>query len=246
MSIVRAYTWSLVLYCSVEEFAPLRDKARHWAYCVHDKDFVTEEDGTRRPKETHTHVIVTFENEQSLVAIKKLIDSNQNVLGQPLKNKVTQSGGGESVRGMWNYLIHRFNEDKHQYEESERICDDLEYWQHRCKEELDIFAKNDSFFEDLTSEDFSIEAMGRKYGRDFMKNMHHYMSFRQSIINERQWEKERKAKAEQDALWQELEQFALENCLDREEIKNSLYYMAMHAHAEREMHKLFTIPKKKN
>lgn len=242
MSTLRAYTWGVVSYASLDEIQPLLDKAKHWAYCVHDKDTIIDDTGKRVPKETHTHIIVTFEDEQSQKQVRSMVNSNQNTLAQPLKNTIRRTNmNGESVRGLWKYLIHEDQdpEEKYLYDTWERKCDDLEYWQHRCKEEADAFAKDDSFFEDLTSSEFSVEAMGRKYGRDFMKNINHYLAYRSAVINEREWAEERKREEERVAKWEELEQFCLENCLEFEELKNGLYFTAMQERAKRERNELF-------
>lgn len=189
----RAYTWCVVTYAPYKEFEPLLDSAKHWAFCLHDQDFVILDDSTKKEKEPHTHIIVTFDREKSFKQVREMIVSDQNTLAQPIRNKDRYSK--DSVRGAWRYLIHEGEDEtqKHLYEESKRICDDLQYWEHRVKEELDTFSKEDTFFEDLTStENFSITYMGRKYGRDFIKNMEAYLKFRNTASIETKYEEAQK------------------------------------------------------
>lgn len=175
----RKYTWAIVTYASREEFQPLLDKARHWAYCLHDKDFVTNDTGARVPKEPHTHIIATFEQNVSLSTVRGMVDSKQNTLAQEART--------DSIRGLWKYLIHEGENEleKHLYDESERICDDPEYWKRRAKDDLLQMVSQEQFYEDLLADDMSICEMGRKYGRDFIKNLDRYMNYRYKAKIER-------------------------------------------------------------
>lgn len=213
--------------------------ARHWAYCHHDKDFKVTDEGERVAKEPHTHIIVTFEHEISLKRIREHIGSEANTLGQTLRN--TTYDGKESLRGLWRYLIHEGEnpEDKHVYDEQERICDDIDYWTRRCDEEARTLFKNESFFEDLTSEEFSFEVMGRKYGRDFIKNSNRYLEYRRQVLSERSYTEEQIREQERAEKWHEIEAFCHENSLDWEEVKTGLYFFATKARSEREREAYF-------
>lgn len=190
MSTQRAYTWGIVTYAhNPNEFQTILDKARHWAFALHDKDTEIQDDGTRRKKPPHYHIIATFENEQSWQQVKAMVVSDQNTFAQPAKDK--DKSNKAIVRGLWKYLIHDGEnpEEKYIYPENARRCDNIDYWKHRCEQELDLLTKEDSFFEDLTAtEGFTIAGMGRKYGRDFMKNMNTYLTYRNAVLREQEKE----------------------------------------------------------
>lgn len=233
MSTIRAYTWCVITYAKPKDFQRLLDSAMHWAYAYHDKDWRFSDEGEKIPKEPHYHVLLAFENEQSLKQLKERIDSTQNVFGQRLHNKAQ---GKESVRGIWDYLTHRDEDpnEKFIYDESIRISDDLSYWEKRCQKELLSTATNDSFFEDLLSDDFNLKDMGRKYGRDFIKNHRSYLEYRRNTLQEQEY-------LHNKELWQELEQFCTENMISWEDARTSLMYISVELHARREADKLFNI-----
>lgn len=227
----RAYTWGVVTYATPEEFQPLLDSAKNWCYTLHDKDWVVDDTGERKPKEPHYHIILSFENEQSFKQVRERVVSAQNTLAQRLKN---QSCGKESVRGLYDYLTHRNEnpEEKYIYDDSIRVSNDIAYWEHRCRKELAMLNTQDSFYEDLLSDDFDIALMGRKYGRDFIRNMKNYCAYRNAVLQERRIKREKE-------LWQELEEFCVENMISWEEARQSLYYISVELHARREADKLF-------
>lgn len=187
MANARAYTWFCVTYAKPKEYQALLNKAKHWAYAHHDQDFIIEDDGNMKPKEPHTHIIVTFEQKQSFEQIRALVESEQNTLAQPCNTKDGQ--GRECVRGMFKYLIHEGEDPniKYIYDKSRRKTDDDAYWQKRIGEDLQSLCVGDDFLDDLISQDFSVLAMGKKYGRDFMKNYARYVDYRNACL----WELKR-------------------------------------------------------
>lgn len=201
----RAYTWGIVTYATESEFSPLLQASKHWAYATHDKDFIVDDTGEIKPKETHTHIIVTFEQFKSFKQVRELVQSEQNTLAQPITNK--DRNGADSVRGLFKYLIHE-DEDptiKYIYDKAHRHTDDDAYWERRIGKELEDLSDKDSFFEDLTSEDFSVAYMGRKYGRDFMKNYGRYLEYRRAVERERAEERAQESFDEVLAVFKELE-----------------------------------------
>ena len=242
MATYRAYTWGVVSYeTDLVKIQPLLDSANHWVYALHDKDMQSQDDGTKRLKDPHYHIILTFENEQSSKQIIERVNTDQNLFTEGIKNTIKGSTT-QSVRGLYRYLIHdgQNPEEKYIYDASIRVHDDLDYWQHRCKEELDIYAKDESFFEDLTARDgFSVTIMGRKYGRDFMKNMGAYLEYRRAYLSELEWNEAMEKEREREEKWREIEKFCLDNFLEWDEIKNGLYFSAMKARTERERMALF-------
>lgn len=179
----RKYTWAIVTYASREEFTPLLDRANHWAFCYHDKDWKVDDEGKRVPKEPHTHILATFKENLSFESVRRLIDSEQNTLAQKARN---EEG---SIYALYRYLIHADESplEKNIYDDSDRIVDDKSYWLKRCNERV-LGASHETFFEDLLSDDFSIRDMGRKYGRDFIKNLSSYMDYRRRVLIQDQYD----------------------------------------------------------
>lgn len=174
----RAYTWSLISYATIEELERLFREAKHWAYCIHDKD-VNEESGEL--KERHIHVLVTFEKHQSFPQICALIDSNQNTLGE-CRRKCGDKWINLNVQCLYDYLIHYSYTDKYQYDESERVVDDGSYW---ARYEKGKRPTGDEFLADLLDEYMNerdlLQTMAKKYGRDFIKNYERYVAFRYKL-----------------------------------------------------------------
>lgn len=74
---------------------------------LHDKDV----DPTGEAKKPHYHVILVFNNSTTYLNVKSLCDSVNGTIPIHL----------ESVRGMYRYLTHKDNPDKHQYQETDII-----------------------------------------------------------------------------------------------------------------------------
>lgn len=157
----RLYRWSLITYASFDDFKPLLEKSLHYAYIYHDKD----------NNEPHYHILVTFSQHISLSAIKKLIDSNQNTLGQPLKDNLA----------MFEYLTHEnlSETEKEIYSTESRICDNLAFW---TSATVDKDQENEQFIDDLLN--LSAYEMAKKYGRDYIRNYERYKLFRAVLIDE--------------------------------------------------------------
>lgn len=178
----RAYTWSLISYASNEELQRLFDSAKHWAYAYHDKD--TNEDGI--PKEPHTHIIVTFEQQKSIKSIQDIIASEQNTLGE-CRRKCGSTWIPLNIKSLFDYLIHEGYPDKYQYDPEERVYDSTKYWG-RFITDKTAFDSNSDFFNDLTAPYKSIYElelfMAQKHGKDYIKNRVAYLSFRNQVLLE--------------------------------------------------------------
>lgn len=161
----RRYSHSLVTYASEEEFSDLLKLAKHYAYICHDRDI--NEDGT--PKERHYHILITFEREKSLQWIRKHIASDQNTLSQPIND----------LGSAYEYLWHKNDSKKAQYDQGEVITDSHEYWKRYTSEEITGEDKNEMFVNDLMAEDYKPLEMAKKYGRDFIRYFKQYNEFRE-------------------------------------------------------------------
>lgn len=219
---VRAYTWSVITYDPITDYQALIAKCNKWVYAYHDKDWVVDEFGNKKPKGPHYHNLLSFEQQVSYEYIKGLCNTEHTIMGQIVKNKMPN--GEQSVRGAWDYLTHRGEnpEEKFLYDDDIRISNDIEYWIKRCDKEVIDLATNDSFLDDLLNieVEFDLQYMGRKYGRDFIKNMNSYVHYRETVlgINKRKREKE---------LWEEIEKFCVDNAITWQEAKVALQYASV-------------------
>lgn len=163
----RRYTHCLVSYASIDELKPLLSQCKHYAYIYHDLDKTSP----------HYHVIATFDREKSLAWIRKQIPSDQNTFGQSIKGDVDD---------VLLYFTHtKTKGEKHIYDKSLIVYDCEDYWRKRSKDDSGEENPNDVFMDDLLSPSMSLEVMGRKYGRDFLKNMQSYLKARDFILEER-------------------------------------------------------------
>ena len=160
----RFYSFSIVSYASLSEIQNLLQACRHYVYILHDKD-VNEDGSLRSP---HFHILCTFVQNKSFNSVASLVVSSQNTFVQQLQD----------VGGAFAYLTHQNNLEKFQYNSDDLVSDNLDYWLDKIPEYENKSSKNDEFVDDLLSDDFDVVAMARKYGRDFIKNLNRYESFR--------------------------------------------------------------------
>lgn len=160
----RFYSFSIVSYADLSELSPLLSSCRHYVYILHDKD-VNEDSSLRSP---HFHILCTFTQNKSFNSVASLVVSSQNTFVQQLQD----------VGGAFTYLTHQNNPEKFQYNADDLVSDNLDYWLDKIPEYENKSSKNDEFVDDLLSDNFDVVAMARKYGRDFIKNLNRYESFR--------------------------------------------------------------------
>lgn len=160
----RFYSFSIVSYASLTEIQNLLQACRHYVYILHDKD-VNEDGSLRSP---HFHILCTFVQNKSFNSVASLVVSSQNTFVQQLLD----------VGGAFAYLTHQNNPEKFQYNSDDLVSDNLDYWLDKIPEYENKSSKNDEFVDDLLSDDFDVVAMARKYGRDFIKNLNRYETFR--------------------------------------------------------------------
>lgn len=166
----RFYTHCVVSYASLDELKPLLEQCKHYAFICHDK---VEEDNSPG---IHYHILCTFAREKSFAWVRKQVVSEQNTFTKLVE---------DSVDAVLCYFTHEKEPHKGQYDKSKIVFDDEEYWRKRCKDGESEENKNDVFIDDLCSDNFSVERMGRLYGRDFLKNIKSYMFAREIILAER-------------------------------------------------------------
>lgn len=166
----RFYSWDIVTYLSEAQFlCVLKERFSSWAYIYHDKD----------GNEPHWHIVGSCTNKVSFKRLLKDFEScgNENTRLIPITK--------EDLRERYEYLDHRNETSKYHYPSAAIKHHEEHYWQVVCKDIILDRTANDEFIEDLLSETISIEQMGRKYGRDFMKNYKAYWDYRECVRTER-------------------------------------------------------------
>lgn len=167
MATERHYTHSIVSYANLDEIRRLLNLSKYWAYICHDKD---------EGKSTHYHIVATFDTAKSFKWVREQVISDQNTFTEAIKGELID---------VFEYFTHKGLKDKYNYCESDIVYSDKTYWNRRLDNGEDEENKNEKFMDDLLSCDFSAEKMGRKYGRDFIKNYKSYMYFREVVIDEK-------------------------------------------------------------
>lgn len=150
-----------------DDLTLLLQSCKHWAYVWHDKD----------DKEAHCHIIVYFANNKTPTALARIlrkIDKVQNWHFSVLRDKYSA----------FDYLHHRDEKSveagKHRYPDGEVLTDDTAWFTRGGQSDRD----NEAFYRDLIETPLSYAEMGRKYGRDYMKNYHAYDTFRKQVYYE--------------------------------------------------------------
>lgn len=167
----RSYTHCIVSYATLLELTPLLDKAKHYAYVLHDR---VEEDNSNG---AHYHIIATFEQQKSFNWVRKQVVSEQNTFTEPVKGDIDDVLAYFAHEGQSGHGYH--------YGRENIVFDDKKYWSLRSKTGDREENTNDVFMDDLLSSDFSVEKMCRKYGRDFAKNFKSYLMCRAYVLEER-------------------------------------------------------------
>ena len=157
--------WFAETYLQENEFQYALSKASHWAYIFHDQD----------DNVPHYHVLLHYENARSGSAVLKDFVGYQNTF-------VKRCEHGAVV--CYEYLTHKNDPDKYQYNADRIISHNPVYWSHFIP---DIRDRTDTdFIEDLlNSEKLDYYKMAKKYGRDFMKNWRNYVDFRDEVLFQR-------------------------------------------------------------
>lgn len=135
----------------------LHEVFRAIAYIKHDKDVL--EDGS--PKPVHWHVLgITPEKHTAKTITYALAHLPQNIMTEACLNR----------QGAWDYLTHKRNPDKAQYDKS------MIYYEAECKARfVGLKGDNEEFLEDLQT--LSMRDLAITYGRDVMRNYKSYKEF---------------------------------------------------------------------
>lgn len=153
------YSWRIVTYCDltlfINDIIPL---CNHYAFIKHDKDYTS----------VHYHLIITLKVAKTGKALLKLFPTYQNSFIEPTDKS--------QIGGDFLYLTHSNDTTKNQYDISCVVCSDFDYFYQFTTSDSKT-NKNIELFEDITSENFDIIYLAKKYGRDFIINYRKYKEF---------------------------------------------------------------------
>lgn len=163
------YNFACVTYASEDQIKRFlhvyRNHIKHYAYALHDKD----------DNETHTHIILLWHNNCSCSAVKRRFSkfTDQNTMVEPLRDK----------SACFEYLTHKNDEDKIQYDVSIIKMDNAGYWQSCVYEEETDENKAVAIINDLLN-GVPLNYMLKRYGRDFVLNFEKYRQFANMLAYE--------------------------------------------------------------
>lgn len=175
------YTHAVVSYATITELQPLLDCAKHYAYIYHDRD---------EHRSPHYHLLITFDIARSYNSVRSLVNSAQNTFTQKVKT---------TIGNVFTYFVHATDSaiayGKEPYDESEVILDDEAYWRKRAlqdgagwKDQRGQSELNEEFIKDIIDSNLSRFELGKKYGKDYIKNFRAYEYFKNAVYEQRYWE----------------------------------------------------------
>lgn len=165
----RFRNFSCVTYLDIDTIYTILGEHQHQlkatAFIEHDKD--VNDDGT--PKERHVHIILCLHNNTTINAIKNwfnggYVDDNGNVI-----NTLVQSCS--CIQAQYDYLIHKRDLNKYQYDISLRLGWNFDYFENTKAQDDDTLQQA---MLDLC-EGVPLSVLVQRYGRDFIV---HYRSLK--------------------------------------------------------------------
>ena len=144
------------------------NQIRVYAYAVHDKD--VDEEG--KLKQSHIHLILVTHCTCSLSAIRRwfagFLDNGKEI--------TTTAQAVTDVYQVYDYLTHKHNPEKYQYDSSIIHCNDFGYFRADERSSYD----NLTLASEMLLTGSSVRELGRTFGRDFIL---HYNSIK-SYVND--------------------------------------------------------------
>lgn len=170
----RSRKFSCVTYLTETDLVACLNKhqqsIRGFAYAYHDKD-VTEEG---KLKEKHAHLVLWLYNASNKDNIRRWFVGGLDEKGQPAN---TLSQVCIDVFGAYEYLWHKNNEEKYQYDPSIVVSSDPALF-----EQVDDFPDTDAYapLEDMLN-GVPLSVVAKRYGRDFIVHYGHYRQIYEDI-----------------------------------------------------------------
>lgn len=169
----RSRNFALVTYLSLEQvdaYCKL-PHVKNYAWILHDKD--VKEDGS--PKEPHIHLVVVYTNARTLSAVRAdFAQYEQNTMSEYCID----------LEGAYDYLLHKRNPEKYQYEK-DLVHTNVGYFRGDYSSAEDNTAY--CLVMDIIAGKSRLELL-RKYGRDYAINRDKYYGVAHEIMQEEEYE----------------------------------------------------------
>lgn len=163
--------FSLVTYLSENQLNEVLQRKSEYikafSYCVHDMD---------KDKEKHTHIILLLNSPRYVSTVKNWFNGYVDDSGNTV-NTLCQKC--HNVTSAFDYLIHKDNPEKYQYDPCLRITSDLQFFSETSDNE-DV-AKLALF--DLL-DGVPLREVAKRYGRDFIYHYGHIKDLLHDILCE--------------------------------------------------------------
>lgn len=172
----RARKFSCVTYLSEEQIK--FSLQCHWscirafAYTYHDMDL--NEDGS--PKEPHWHIVLWLYNQSTVGRVRRWF----RAMDEHQKEITTTAQPCKDVVFAYEYLYHRNDPDKYQYNEHDIRCSDRELFKSDDPDDNAVNALNDILY------GVPLQEVMQRYGRDVI---FHYSHLRQIVCDIRTMER---------------------------------------------------------
>ena len=167
----RCRNFSLVTYLKEDDLLKvLKQKEEYikaYAYCIHDRD---------EGKQVHTHVILLLTQPRYPSTVKKWFYGFWDEKNELINTMVQKC---HSVTGDYEYLIHKGDPDKFQYDPCLRICSDTSYFSENA--DNDDIAKL-ALFDMLAG--IPLTEIANRYGRDFIYHYGHIKQVYDDIVKQ--------------------------------------------------------------
>lgn len=161
----------------------IRSMIRHYAYCYHDSDY--NSDGELITP--HFHIVLALHRSRTVEDVEKWFDGFHDEKGMHVNYKVIPLSGKDDVRNQFEYLCHLTSgarkEGKHIYSESERIVDDVDFWEpytYKMSQQNLLQA-----LMRISSGELSLRQACIEYGRDFILHYSHIKVLLEDIQKDR-------------------------------------------------------------
>lgn len=164
----RYYKYFIRTYYTINDCLALMTHLRennnllHFALIEHNKE-----------ETTHVHMLLTFKQAISPQNIYKKLNLISN-----LDNQNTEFELPNDFGACFEYLTHKNNIDKYQYEEERIYSDNIVFFKNSAKQNQ--YKSNQEFIDDLLTLDYL--SMALKYGRDYIRNFTSYNNFKGIIL----------------------------------------------------------------
>lgn len=218
---MRSHVYSFTTYITPSRLQAILDKHNkqilYAEYITHDKDL----DKKGNPKETHIHCNILLKDYQDEMWVRKWFAREYDNNGLQINTLVQDT---KDTKGAHNYLTHKDNQDKHQYNDNEVIyyvngktTEDylavLTKWKIKDSKERENYAKDETAkcIVNNVLDGAKTRELVEMYGRDYIYNKRKYQEVALDIAREEHnWQKVHQLKESLGIKDSEQEQYLIE------------------------------------